>query len=41
VIELLANDSARLNKEAEIPEYVSTVFDDTTLLNQLEQGIHG
>jgi glycosyltransferase involved in cell wall biosynthesis len=41
VIELLANDSARLNKEAEISEYVSTVFDDTTLLNQLEKRIHG
>jgi glycosyltransferase involved in cell wall biosynthesis len=41
VIEMLENNAERLNKEAEIPEYVSTVFDDTTLLNQLEQGIHG
>jgi len=41
VIEMLENSSARLNKEAEISAYVNKVFDEKSLLNELEQRIHG
>ena len=41
VIEMLENSSARLNKEAEISAYFNKVFDDKSLLNELEQRING
>ncbi|MEY3049660.1 MAG: hypothetical protein RL365_1698 [Bacteroidota bacterium] len=41
VIEMLENNAERLNKEAEISAYVNNVFDDKSLVNELEQRIHG
>jgi hypothetical protein len=41
VIEMLENNADRLNKEAEISAYVNNVFDDISLLNDLEQRING
>jgi glycosyltransferase involved in cell wall biosynthesis len=41
VIEMLENNAERLNKEAEISEYVNIVFNDISLLNELEQRING
>jgi glycosyltransferase involved in cell wall biosynthesis len=41
VIEMLENNADRLNKEAEISAYVNNVFDDISLLNELEHRING
>jgi hypothetical protein len=41
VIEILENDTDRLNREVKISAYVNNVFDDISLLNELEQRIHG
>jgi hypothetical protein len=38
---MLENNADRLNKEVEISAYVNKVFDDKSLLNELEQRIHG
>jgi glycosyltransferase involved in cell wall biosynthesis len=41
VIEILENDTDRLNREVKISAYVNNVFDDISLLNELEQRING
>ncbi|MEY5133523.1 MAG: hypothetical protein RLZZ198_1527 [Bacteroidota bacterium] len=41
VIEMLENNAERLDKEAEISAYVNNVFDDISLVNELEQRIYG
>jgi glycosyltransferase involved in cell wall biosynthesis len=41
VIEMLENNADRLNKESEISAFVNSVFDDISLLNELEHRING